>query len=250
MLSSKGRSVGYSPLARNQPRMTMMTQNAEPKDWTRGFDALNAIGDATRTKLRQSAPLVTAPAEHRLFAIGDACEKFYFVLQGSARVRVLTAAGREATLYRVGPGETCLLTVCGLLTGERYAAEGVVETPIRAAALSRERFFALFDTDSGFRRFALNALGGRLASVLSALGEVAFGGLDRRLAAALLAAVDDGGRITATHANIAADIGAARETVSRRLKAMEDDGLILRSRGGMEIVDAGALTKIATAEDL
>ncbi|MGL6180968.1 MAG: Crp/Fnr family transcriptional regulator, partial [Aestuariivirga sp.] len=41
---------------------------------------------------------------------------------GSVRVSTATEGGRELLLYRVGPGETCILTTACLLAGQDYDA--------------------------------------------------------------------------------------------------------------------------------
>lgn len=220
----------------------------EDTQWINAFPGLSDLGAPAMERMR-AAPIATAPAGHRLFAAGEICENFYLVIDGRARVLLSAESGRDATLYTVGAGETCLMTLCGLLSGERYAAEAWVDTDMRAAVLDRPGFFTLFDLDPAFRRFALNALGGRLSAVMVSLGEIAFGGLDRRLAHALIEAAGEDGVAARTHAALASELGAARESVSRRLKLMEQWGWVKRERGGVALADRAALRRCAEEED-
>jgi DNA-binding MarR family transcriptional regulator len=54
-----------------------------------------------------------------------------------------------------------------------------------------------------------------------------------------------------THAEIAGRIGSHREAVTRQLSALERQGLILRRRGGIALLDAERLRRmVAEATEL
>src|SRR5438045_2844991 len=53
---------------------------------------------------------------------GDAADGAYLVVGGSLRVFYLTAAGREATLYHVEAGGTCVLALAATFADEPYPA--------------------------------------------------------------------------------------------------------------------------------
>ncbi len=48
-----------------------------------------------------------------------------------------------------------------------------------------------------------------------------------------------------THQQLAAELGSAREVISRQLKEFERRGWVNLSRGSVEIEDAGALEALA-----
>jgi CRP/FNR family transcriptional regulator len=56
------------------------------------------------------------------------CEGFLLVLEGSVRVAKTSPNGREIVLYRVSPGEACILSGGRLLSATAYSARGVAET--------------------------------------------------------------------------------------------------------------------------
>jgi CRP/FNR family transcriptional regulator len=82
----------------------------------------------------------------------------------------------------------------------------------------------------------------RLMELMVILGEVAFGRMDERLAAWILR--QNGNPIAVTHEKIAADIGTAREVVSRVLKDMERRGMIALSRGRITITSERRLRRL------
>ena len=66
-----------------------------------------------------------------------------------------------------------------------------------------------------------------------------------RLARLLLdRAVDSRGKVTATHQQLASELGTAREVISRQLKQFEKQGWISVQRGNVELLDPAALERM------
>jgi len=84
-----------------------------------------------------------------------------------------------------------------------------------------------------------------LSDLITLVGEVAFGKVDIRLAKYLLSQCDENDTLISTHQNIATELGSAREVISRQLKELESDGLIIINRGNIKIIDKTALREIA-----
>jgi CRP/FNR family transcriptional regulator len=169
------------------------------------------------------------------------------VLDGSVRVQKLGENGREIVLYRVGRGETCLLTTSCLIARERYPAEGITETEVRAAALPDEPFNEALALSSEFRGFVFASFGARLAELMALIEAISFGRIDARLARRLLESETASGEVIATHQELAAELGTAREVVSRFLKEFERRGYVRLARGRIEIAERAALEKLAAA---
>lgn len=170
------------------------------------------------------------------------------MLEGGLRVSLQDASGHAILLYRVGPGESCVLTTTCLLGGRTYPAEGVVETPLRGLLLPTPLVEALIESSPAFRRFALAQIGDRLADLLALVSEVAFRRTDARLAAWLAErARSRGPRLEATHEAIARELGTAREVVSRLLKELERRRLLRLGRGTIELAPGAgaALARLA-----
>jgi len=97
-----------------------------------------------------------------------------------------------------------------------------------------------------WRRYVFDLVAGRLDTVIATLEEVAFRRLDTRLARLLLeeSETEDGRRtLRATHKRLAADLGSAREVVSRLLKDFEQEGLVRLQRSLVRIVDPVGLRR-------
>jgi len=59
--------------------------------------------------------------------------------------------GHEIVLYRIEAGESCVLTTACLLAYDDYAATGIAETDVRAAAVPRDVFDDLVAQSKSFR---------------------------------------------------------------------------------------------------
>lgn len=209
-------------------------------DWLKRFPTLAALDDPAWRRALDAARIATLAPGTVTFRAGDMCENYLMVVEGAVRVQKVSESGREIVLYRVERGQTCVLTTSCLLSSERYPAEGVVETEVRVVVLPVPVFEQLLAESEGFRRFVFSSFGERISDLMMLVEEIAFGQLDRRLAQRLLALEADG-RVAVTHHQLAAELGSAREVISRLLKEFERQGLIALARGQIELVDRSAL---------
>ena len=218
--------------------------NKRNADWEDLFPALASSDQQSRTLL-DSAQLVSMPANEWVFRAGSPCDNYVLLLQGSVRVQVIGENGREAMLYRVSPGQSCVLTTCCILAGDDYPAEGFTESPVRALVINRNAFDKAMGMAPAFRQFVFTNLGGRIADVIARMEEVAFRPVERRLASYLLSQCDSSGSIQATHQEVAAELGTAREVISRHLKRFESAGLVELGRSTVVIKSVEGLQELA-----
>ncbi len=213
--------------------------------WWSAFPALKDIQDSEWRALMDQARKVRLPSGTPVFHAGDTCHNFLFVLEGSVRVEKIAENGREIVLYHVGRGETCLLTTSCLITKERYPAEGIAETEVCAAILPDGVFNEALDVSTEFRRFVFSSFGARLTDLMALVEAISFGRGDARLARRLLESVDASDEVVATHQQLAAELGTAREVISRFLKEFEHRGLVRLARGHIVIADRETLAALA-----
>jgi len=212
-------------------------------EWLAHFPDLSALDDPVWQKVLDSARPVEISAGTTLFRDGDGCQNYMFVIGGSVRVQKMAENGREIVLYRVNAGEACILTTSCLLSHQRYPAEGIAETDIRAISIPVARFDEGVAGSSGFRAFVFSSYGRRIADLILLVEDVAFGRMDIRLGQYLLDTVDEEGNVAGTHQAMAAELGTAREVVSRQLKEFERRGWLRLGRGVIKVSDPAALRK-------
>lgn len=217
-----------------------------PADWQPLFPTL-AAGDPATRQAMEGTRRIEIPAGVPVFRAGAPCSSYVLVLSGSIRVQMIGENGREAVLYRVGPGQSCVLTTCCILAGDDYPAEGFAEEPVRALVFPKPAFDRAVETATAFRRFVFANLGSRITEVIARMEELAFRPVERRLAAYLLARSQPGsGELLAeTHQTVAVELGTAREVVSRHLKRLELAGLVSLSRSSITVRDRAGLAALA-----
>jgi CRP/FNR family transcriptional regulator len=186
------------------------------------------------------APL-QVPAGVVLFQESSPCGGFPLVLSGEVRVARGTPGGRSIELYRVVPGEICVVSAASLFGQAVMPAHGMTAIPTELVLLSPQTFEA-WSAHGPFRRHVFGLFAGRLADVISLAEAVAFQRLDQRLAAALLGR---GTVLGATHQSLADELGTVREMVTRLLRRFERAGWVALGRERIEVLDAAALRRAA-----
>lgn len=172
---------------------------------------------------------------------GEHCSSFALIVSGTLRVYKLGENGREVTLFRVGTGESCVLSATGILANNPFPAFATAETDIEAVFIEASEFRRLMDHSQAWRKYVFGLLAQRFSAVALLLESVAFERLDHRVANYLLRCSDPAGWIKATHQTIATEIGSSREVVSRVLKDFERQGFVRLQRGGLTVTDPQGL---------
>jgi len=206
------------------------------------FPVFQELPAATVEEIARSAALRQAPAGAILFEAASPCTGFPMLIEGSVRVLKSSPNGREVQLYRITPGESCLLSSSCLLGGSDYSATGVAETAVTLLALPPALFHRLLAEQKPFRDYVFGLFSERMADLMSLVEAVTFHKLDQRLAALLLG---KGELVRATHQSLADELGSVREMVSRLLSTFQDRGWVTLGREQIRITDAAALRRLA-----
>ena len=221
----------------------MTPQEEDPiGDLLQLYPVLHELPDEPRAQFARSAQALHLPAGARVFDESQAYQGFPFVLRGGIRVVKCAPNGRELPLYRVTPGESCIITSSCLLGHSPYNARGITEEETDILLLPRPVFDELLAYPP-FRRFVFELFSERLSELMQLVEEVAFRKLDQRLAALLLG---KGRVVRTTHQQLADELGSVREIVSRLLKGFADQGYVALGREQIEILDPGGLRQLAS----
>lgn len=217
-------------------------------DWLDRFEGLAGLSHDLRTELARGAKVTAMPAGTVVFGPGRSPENLLLVLEGTVRVQQLSESGREIVLYRVGAGESCVMTTACMIAHEDYSAEGVAETDIRAVAIPRSLFDDLLARSAEFRTFVFSTYSRRMLDLFLVIDEIAFKRMDIRLAQKLLERGGADGTVRATHQQMAAELGSAREVISRLLQEFRRRGWVHLGRGTIAVADRAALEALAASD--
>ena len=200
------------------------------------YPALARVRPAMAELGSSMAPM-QVPAGTVLFDENSACQGFPMLLEGEVKVSRHSADGRSLELYRVVPGELCLVSSACLFRSQPLSAQGVASKDT-SLLLIPPRVFSLWLEDTDFRNSILGLFAERMADLTALVDAVAFRKLDQRLAAALLGR---GRELNTTHQSLADELGTVREIVTRLLRRFERDGWVQLGREHIRILDSAAL---------
>ena len=202
-----------------------------------------------QVRLAQATAAVRLQAGGSFYREGDLCPSFALVGRGEIRVFKTSVTGREITLYHVQDGEPCLVNVLCVFLGRPAMASAIVEAPTDAVVVPAAVFREWVSAYDSVRRFVFETMAARVVDVMTLVEEVAFGKMDARLAQLLVRRFSMKGLalrvLSTTHEELAAELGTAREVVSRLLKEFERLGAIGLARGRVDLRDGALLQRLA-----
>ncbi len=193
--------------------------------------------------LGQTLAVYQVPTDTVLFSENAACQGFPLVLQGEIKVSRNSGDGRSLELYRVVPGELCLVSSASLFRAQPLSAFGVTTKNSQFMLIKPDLFKRWIETPA-FRNDVLGLFAERMADLTGLIDAVAFHKLDRRLAAALLGR---GQQLNLTHQALADELGTVREIVTRLLRRFEREGWVVLGREQIQIVNSAALRALVSA---
>lgn len=209
------------------------------------YPVLRQLPVSLTRMIRETSYELVAPAGQILFDLGEDCDYIPLLQSGSIRVAKPFQTGWEMLLYRVLPGQVCILTVTCLLSSWKQLARVVVQEDLTAVCLPREPFSRLIEASAEFRGFVFSNYSVSLFSLLNCVEVTLTQPMEQRVAKVLLDKRSD--VIEVTHQGLADEVGTAREVVSRILKDIEKKGVIKLKRGSIFIQDREALIQTLQA---
>lgn len=210
------------------------------------YPFLHALPPRTRREVDLTAVPFRTASGSILLEQDRFCRGYPLLREGVVRVVSPARDGREVLLYRLTPGEHCLLSAAGLLSGRRYAAQAIAERNASGIVLPGPVFNRLVRESEPFARSVYASIGGHVEILVQLLERVSFLGLEQRLAWMLLSRKD---RLDVTHQQLADDLACSRENVSRLLERFAGRGLVRLGRRRIRILEPGRLHEIAGIDE-
>lgn len=205
-------------------------------------DFFSEADDNLEKEFQQKAILQKYKEGTYLSLEGDKSSHFPIVKSGLVRVFKPGPKGQEITLYRIEPGQSCILTISSLLSKSVFPAVAVVEKDCEVILIPENTLKEWISKYKLWHEYILDYLSKVIFNILDILENISFKKTDSRILEYLIAKVHkDGNTITSTHQKIALDLGTAREVISRKLKILENQNLVKLSRGKIHILDINRL---------
>lgn len=195
------------------------------------YHCFENLNNEQKHKIVKDAKSIILPSEQILYYTGDICKDVLFLKSGTVKIYIQPSeiGAEEMTLYEVNSGSQCIVNLFSAISSTATLATAKSVTPIEGWLIPKETISWLINTSPSFREFKMDIFGRRLNSLINLLGDVKFTTIEQRLLNWLYVQGLD--TIKTTHENIATIIGVTRETVSRNLKKLEQQGYIKLGRG-------------------
>lgn len=211
-------------------------------DRLRSFRDFAEMPDEAGTELARRARVLPVNAQEMLATQGSPCTVFPLVLAGRARIFVMDDEGREITLYRLSPGDGCVLAAACSVSDMPLPGFSICEVTGEGLFIPSATLRSWIDRHSFWREYVFSLVAKQLGQVVAVTNDLAFRRLDTRIASFLLQGAErSGGVVRATHQEVALEVGSRREVVSRILKGFEQDGLLTLERGAIRVEDRRGL---------
>ncbi|MBR4631437.1 MAG: Crp/Fnr family transcriptional regulator [Treponema sp.] len=170
------------------------------------------------------------------------CLGLLFVIRGKIRVYMLSEEGKEMTLFKIGSGESCVMSASCAIEQITFETQLVAEEDTELLVIRTSDFARISEENVHVRCFMFETLTKRFSLVMEAMQNLYFEKIDTRVMSYLKRECErtNSSEIFATQEEIAVSINSAREVVARTLKRFERNGQIEMKRGVIKLkVESG-----------
>jgi CRP/FNR family transcriptional regulator len=154
------------------------------------------------------------------------------VTNGSIRVMRTDDDGREILLYYIQSGESCIMSFLGGIHHDTSKVKAIAEEKTEILFIPIDKVSLLIKEYPEWLDYIFRLYHKRFEELLEVVNAVAFKKMDERLLNFIKKKSDitKSKTLNLTHEELANELGTARVVVSRLLKKMEDEGLVLLGR--------------------
>jgi CRP/FNR family transcriptional regulator len=170
--------------------------------------------------------------------IGSYIKLVPLLVDGTISVSREDEDGNEILLYYLSPGTACSMSFTCCMMNKRSEIRAVAEEPSTMIGIPMRYMDEWMNKYQSWKNFIMRSYDNRLMEMVRTIDSIAFKKMDARLVEYLERKAEALGTrtITATHQNIAMDLNASREAVSRLLKSLERDGMVKLHRNKVELL--------------
>jgi CRP/FNR family transcriptional regulator len=213
--------------------------------WRAAFPRLAGISEVVSDLLDEQAQLKEWEKGALIFGPDNPPDDLWLLVSGTVRVQLRSDDGSEIVLYRLHSDEIGVMTTACMLAFENYAAEGVAETDVIAIKVPRKAFDQLMTTSNEFCAFVFEGYSKRITDLFSLIENVNRDRMDIHIAQRLLDLRHAKPGLRIGPERLAAELGTAREEISRYLNEFERRGWLSVDQGEIKLRDVAAIERLA-----
>ena len=171
-----------------------------------------------------------------LLSLGDDVVFTPLILKGVLRIIRVNEEGQEFFLYHIYAGQTCAMTINCCQTGKKSMKKAVAEDDTEVVLIPVEKVNAWLKFPE-WKMFINGSYSYRFEELINLIDLIAFNNMDSQLLNYLQQRVKATGSavLAVTHQQIANEMHAHREAISRLLRTMEQKGMVKLGRNTIEL---------------
>jgi CRP/FNR family transcriptional regulator len=188
-------------------------------------------------EIAQNGKIYKFPAGKMLLDFGSYIKIFPLVTQGSIKVLREDDQGNEIFLYYITEGDACSMYFTCCMMNKKSIIRTFAEDDSEIIGIPVRYPDQWISNYQSWKNFILMSYDDRMYSLIKTIDEIAFKKMDERLLHYLQgkAEIQKSKIIHATHQEIAHDLNASREAVSRLLKQLEKAGILQLGRNQITV---------------
>lgn len=159
------------------------------------------------------------------------------VVDGSIKIVREDDDGKELFLYYLNTGDTCSMSFTCCMMDKKSSIRTVAEEPTTLIGIPIRYVDQWMTKYQSWKNFVMRSYDDRMLELVRTIDNIAFKKMDERLLDYLhkKASATQSKVIQATHQDIAYDLNASREAISRLLKQLERSGAVQLGRNKIEL---------------
>ncbi|WP_396168496.1 Crp/Fnr family transcriptional regulator [Flavobacterium sp.] len=196
------------------------------------------LEEALLNEIQQVAMLKEFKEGDVIIDFGDYIKKMPLLLSGAIKILREDFDEGELLLYFIEKGDTCSMSMACCLGDTKSEIRAVAETNGQVVMIPVMYMELWLGKYKSWRNYVFASYNNRLKEMLTAIDNLAFMNMDKRLLNYLLekSKINTTKEINTTHQEIAYDLNTSRVVISRLLKALEKNGKIKLHRAYIELI--------------
>ncbi|RMG84246.1 MAG: Crp/Fnr family transcriptional regulator [Bacteroidetes bacterium] len=161
------------------------------------------------------------------------------IINGIIKVMREDAEGRELLLYFLDAGDTCSMSFTCCMMHKKSIIRTVAEEDVSLIGIPIRYMDEWMTKYQSWKNFVMTSYDQKMTELVETIDSIAFKKMDERLWDYLTKKSNAQGSplIQSTHQQIATDLNASREAVSRLLKQLEKMGRVRLGRNEIELLE-------------
>ncbi|MDX2071037.1 MAG: Crp/Fnr family transcriptional regulator [Haliscomenobacter sp.] len=198
----------------------------------------NIAEKALQEEIASVGKLTEFSAGTVIMDVGQYVKLVPLVIEGAIKVSREDEDGHELFLYYLQGGQTCSMSFTCCMMNKKSEIRTIAEENTKMIGIPIRYVDEWMTKYQSWKNFVMQTYDFRMMELVRTIDSIAFHHMDERLLAYLdkKAKATHSKVINATHQEIAYDLNASREAVSRLLKQLENDGRVKLGRNKIELV--------------